>query len=211
MNTGDLIQTLAADAAPVRPARIAPRLVAIFLIATAFWAAILASWLELPPGTAAGLGWFWMKLVYSFVLALAGLVATVRLARPGGRMAAAAWIALAAVAAIAAMAVRETMATAPSHMAALWLGQTWWICPLRILVTAAPIYAATLWLLRRAAPTRLALAGAGAGLFAGAAGATIYALYCQETAAAFVLAWYTLGIAVCAALGAAIGARLLRW
>ena len=34
-------------------------------------------------------------------------------------------------------------------MAPLWLGQTWSICPVRIVVTAAPIFLATLWLLRR--------------------------------------------------------------
>jgi len=211
MRTEDLISTLAADAQPVRTARLAPGLLGVAVIAAAFWAAIMAAWLGLAPASSAANGWFWMKVGYSFALALAGLMATAQLARPGGRIGAAGWIALAAFAVIALMAGRETMGAAPGQMATLWLGQTWSICPVRIVVTAAPIFVATLWLLRRAAPTRLALAGAVAGLFAGAAGATIYAFYCQESSAAFVLAWYTLGIAICAAIGALVGARLLRW
>ncbi|MDQ2861234.1 MAG: DUF1109 domain-containing protein [Pseudomonadota bacterium] len=55
------------------------------------------------------------------------------------------------------------------------------------------------------------MAGAAAGLLAGAAGATVYGLYCDETAALFVVTWYTLAIAVCAAIGALLGARWLRW
>jgi len=65
--------------------------------------------------------------------------------------------------------------------------------------------------LRQLAPTRLAIAGAAAGLLAGGVGASVYGLYCGETAATFVVIWYTLGIAAGAALGAVIGSRLLRW
>jgi hypothetical protein len=85
------------------------------------------------------------------------------------------------------------------------------LCPWRILALSAPIFAVVIWAMRRAAPTRPALAGAAAGVFAGAVGATVYGLFCQEATAAFVVAWYSLGIAACAALGAAVGARLLRW
>jgi hypothetical protein len=46
---------------------------------------------------------------------------------------------------------------------------------------------------------------------AGGVGATVYGLYCQETAAAFVATWYTLGVAACAAVGALLGPRILRW
>jgi hypothetical protein len=65
--------------------------------------------------------------------------------------------------------------------------------------------------LRQLAPTRLRLAGAGAGLLAGALGATVYGLHCPETGAAFVATWYSLGVATWAAIGAALGPRLLRW
>ena len=74
-----------------------------------------------------------------------------------------------------------------------------------------PLFAAVFWALRQLAPTRLALAGAGAGLLAGAAGATVYAFHCTENAAPFIAIWYTVGIAVAALIGAGIGRWALRW
>jgi hypothetical protein len=210
MRTDELIRALAVDATPLPPRPLAPRLLAVAAGAAAQWLAVLAVAYG-PPAQSANAGWFWMKAAYSLLLAGAGLRATVRLARPGGRIGAVAWLGLASVAWLLMMAGHETMDARPGEVARLWLGDSWRVCPLRILVIAAPVYAAVLWLMRRTAPTRLALAGAAAGVFAGAVGATIYGLYCQETAAAFVVAWYSLGIAACAGLGALIGRYLLRW
>ncbi len=210
MRTEELVRTLAADAppAPMRP--LTPRLLIAVGIAVAAWLAVMIPMYGMP-AQAAPRGWFWMKNAYSVVLALAGLVAVTRLARPGGRMGWAPWLALAAIAWLAMMAARETMTAAPGQLAALWLGQTWTVCAVRIMVFSIPTFAASFWFLRRMAPTRPILAGAAAGFFAGAVGAATYGLYCQESAAAFVVAWYTLGIAVCAAIGAGLGRWLLRW
>ena len=49
--------------------------------------------------------------------------------------------------------------------------------------------------MRRLPPTRLAAAAAASGLLAGGLGATICGLYCEETSAAVVATWYTLGVA----------------
>jgi hypothetical protein len=38
-----------------------------------------------------------------------------------------------------------------------------------------------------------------------------YAMYCPVDSVAFVTTWYVVAIALCAALGAVVGARLLRW
>ena len=210
MRTDDLVHTLAVDAAPVARRPLAPRLLLATAAAVIVWLAILIPIYGMP-AAAAPHHWFWMKNSYSLVLALVGLVAVARLARPGGRVGWVAWIALAAVASLAMMAMRETMRAAPAEIAPLWLGQTWAICPVRILVVGAPTFVAAFWLLRRMAPTRPALAGAAAGFFAGAMGAATYGLYCQESAAAFVVVWYTLGIVICAGIGAGFGRWLLRW
>ncbi|HWF78248.1 MAG TPA: DUF1109 domain-containing protein [Caulobacteraceae bacterium] len=210
MKTDELVHTLAADTTSVAPRSLTPRLLLATAAAVVVWLALLIPIYGMP-ATAAPHGWFWMKNTYSLVLALVGLVAVVRLARPGGRVGWIAWIALAAVAALAMMAMRETMRAAPGEVVPLWLGQTWAICPVRILVVGAPMFVAAFWLLRRMAPTRPALAGAAAGFFAGAMGAATYGLYCQESAAAFVVVWYTLGIVICAGLGAGLGRWLLRW
>lgn len=210
MRTDELIRTLAADADPAPRRAFAPRLLIAAGAGAAFWLAILI-WQFGMPAQSAHAGWFWMKAAYSLLLATAGLMATVRLARPGGRVGAALWLGVGALAWLLMMAGHETMGAGPSQMAHLWLGDTWSICPVRILILAVPVFAGALWVLRGAAPTRLALTGAAAGLFAGAVAAEVYGLYCQETAAAFVVAWYSLGIAACAALGALAGRYLLRW
>ena len=210
MRTEELIRTLAVDAPAAPPRPLAPRRGIAALIAAAVWVALMIPKFGMP-AQAAPQGWFWMKNAYSAVLAFAGLVAATRLARPGGRMGWAVWLALAAIACLAVMAARETMMAAPGQMAPLWLGFTWKVCTLRIMLFSIPTFVASFWFLRRMAPTRPAVAGAAAGFFAGAVGAATYGLYCQESAAAFVVAWYTSSIAICAAIGAGAGRFLLRW
>jgi hypothetical protein len=210
VRTEELIRALAADAPAAQAQPLGPRLVIAVAVALALWLAVMIPTYGMP-ARAAPHGWFWMKNVYSLVLALAGLVAVTRLARPGGRMGWVIWAPLAAVAALAIMAARETMMAPPGQMATLWLGQTWRVCAARIMLFSTPTFAASFWFLRRMAPTRPALAGCAAGFFAGAVGAVTYGLYCQESAAAFVVAWYTLGVVICAGVGAAVGRWLLRW
>ena len=74
----------------------------------------------------------------------------------------------------------------------------------------APL-AGVLIALRQGAPTRPGLAGAVAGLLAGAIGAALYATHCPDDSPFFVATWYTLGIAIVTAVGAIAGLRLLRW
>ena len=212
MKTVELIAFLATDTAPTPPNAVARRLTPPILAGGAVALVALVAWLGLRPlGEAAQTGAFWMKTAYTLTLALAGLLLVERLARPGRRVGRIPLIAALAVAALGVLAAVEMALAGPGQMTALWLGQTWDVCPLRIIALAAPLFVGTTWAMRGLAPTRLAAAGAAAGLFAGAAGATIYGLYCEETAATFVFAWYTLGIALCAGLGGLLGPRLLRW
>ncbi len=74
----------------------------------------------------------------------------------------------------------------------------------------APLIA-TLAALRDGAPDDPIAAGACAGLFAGAIGAALYATHCPDNSPLFVAVWYPLAIAVLTALGAVLGARVLRW
>ena len=75
---------------------------------------------------------------------------------------------------------------APAQRADLILGNTWKACPFNIAFISLPLFAATLWALKGLAPTRLALAGASAGLLAGALSSLVYALHCPESAAPFL-------------------------
>ena len=38
-----------------------------------------------------------------------------------------------------------------------------------------------------------------------------YAMYCPVDSVAFVTTWYAVAIGLCAAVGAIVGTRLLRW
>ncbi|MEA2988814.1 MAG: hypothetical protein QOG83_1525, partial [Alphaproteobacteria bacterium] len=46
---------------------------------------------------------------------------------------------------------------------------------------------------------------------AGALGAAIYAAHCPDDSPLFIAAWYSIAIAVVAAVGAAAGRWVLRW
>jgi hypothetical protein len=210
VRTDELIRALAADAGAAPPRPVGRRLLLAVALAVIVWLAIMIPTFGMP-ATAAPHGWFWMKNAYSVTLAIAGLAAVIQVARPGGRLGWTVWLALAAIAVLAMMAMRETMMAAPGEVAPLWLGTTASVCVPRILIFSIPTFVASFALLRGMAPTRPTLAGAAAGFFAGAVGAATYGLWCQESAAAFVAAWYTLGIAVCAVIGAALGRWLLRW
>jgi hypothetical protein len=83
--------------------------------------------------------------------------------------------------------------------------------PWRILAAGLPPLVGLAWAVRGLAPTRLVFAGAMIGLTAGGFGAASYAMHCQESAAPFLLIWYSLGVVACAFLGAVTGPRVLRW
>ncbi len=101
--------------------------------------------------------------------------------------------------------------TAPGERTAVLMGDTWQACPLNVALLSAPALALALRAMRGLAPTRLRLAGAAAGLLAGAIGALAYTLHCPELTLPFIGAWYVLGMAIPVAVGAAVGTRVLQW
>lgn len=101
-------------------------------------------------------------------------------------------------------------ASSDDRSALLW-GETWSSCLINVPMLAVPAFVLLLGVLKTLAPVRPALAGAAAGALSGGLGALAYALHCPELAPAFIGLWYLLGMLIPAALGALIGARLLRW
>jgi len=213
MNTDELARLLATGADGIDP-RAPVRRWALAVGAGVIAAAVLmVTWLGVRSSLVQDLGtpMFWVKFAFVAWLAVGGWVAALRLARPGARLARVPgplaepvlvmWL-LAAIALVGADADRR---------GELLLGQTWSACPLNIAVLSLPIFAAALWAMKGFAPTRLRWAGAAAGLFAGAAGAVVYAFHCPELAAPFLGVWYVFGMLIPTALGALIGPRVLRW
>jgi hypothetical protein len=213
MKTSELIEALAQAAKPVAPMPLMRRLVPALLGGALVAFVLLLVWLGVRPLDAAvQTRSFWMKGGYTLTLAIAGLMLVADWSRPGRGASRWAWVLIgAALVMVFGMGGMQLARTPPDARMAMWLGRSWSLCPFRIAAFATPIFVALLIAMRRLAPTRLAAAGAAAGLLAGALGASVYELFCQETTAAFVATWYTLGIAACAGIGAIVGARLLRW
>lgn len=213
MKTDDLIALISVDArGSASPMFVVGRLVPVALIGAFAALAVLVAWLGMRDMTEAVVSpSYWMKTAYTVALAIAGLLISERLSRPAASAMRGIVVLVSVTAVMLAVATTQLLSMPAEYMPRALLGSTWDRCPWRIVALAIPGLALTLSAMRRLAPTRPALAGAGAGLFVGAIAATIYGLYCAETSAAFTLIWYTTGIAVSAALGALAGAHVLRW
>ncbi len=211
MKTDELVRMLAADttveAPPVR------QLMRTGIPAAAVALALFVALAGVRADVAQALGSprFIFKLVVCTAMAAAATGALLRAARPQpglGRWGR--WLWLPAAALVAAVAV-ELMWLPPQQWAAAAVGQNATIC-LRLIPTlaAAPLVASLL-VLRRAAPSRPAFAGALAGLMSAGVGALLYATHCADDSPLFVAIWYGSATAIVVAIGALAGARLLRW
>lgn len=154
---------------------------------------------------------FWMKWGYTISLSVVALVMTKQLARPDSGSLRRLWLIAIPVLLLASIGAMELIRTPPGEWLAMWLGESWMVCPWRVLALAMPIFVGLLWSFRKLAPTRLRAAGAAAGLTAGAFAAMVYCVHCPEVSAIFVLTWYSLGILLAVSAGALLGPRLLRW
>lgn len=212
MKTGDLINALAADSATREPAP--RRALALALIpGVAIALALHFSILGLRPHLLALLGdpRLLFKLCFTFLLVWLSGRFVLRLVRPGADVHSAAILLALAPALLAAASLIEILTVPPQDWSQRLVGSNAMVCLKSIpFLGAAPLVAALL-ALRQGAPEHPALAGAGAGLLAGAIGAACYATHCPDDSPFFVAAWYSLAIAFVAAVGAAAGARFLRW
>lgn len=153
----------------------------------------------------------WVKLVFAGTLAFFASVATTRLGRPGVRLGRA-WMGLALpLLLLWIVAIVVFVQADPEQHVHLLMGSTAKTCSLNIAFLSVPLFVATLWFTKGLAPTSLGLAGASAGLLAGALATLVYTFHCPESGAPFVGIWYVLGILIPTGIGALIGPRFLRW
>ena len=217
MKTDELIAMLATNAGPaaepVRPGAM-PRF-AQAMGWGAFGATLLmALLLGVRPDIAAAAKtpMFWVKLAFPLSLAWLSLLAATRLARPGAQLGRLPLAMAAPVAVIWVMALASLAGAADAEARAeLLYGDSWAECPLNIATLSVPMFVGSFWAMRTLAPVRPMLAGATAGLLAGAVAASAYALHCPEMAPAFLAVWYVAGMLIPAAAGALIAPKLLRW
>jgi hypothetical protein len=136
---------------------------------------------------------------------------TLRLVKPGAKLRSVS-LALIIVPALLVLAILfEVFTISEADWGHRLIGHNAMFCLKSIPLLALAPFCALLFALRDGAPSRPALAGAAAGLLAGAIGATLYATHCPDDSPFFVATWYSIGIAIVTAAGALIGARVLRW
>jgi hypothetical protein len=213
MKTDELVTLLATGAGAVDPRAPVRRCAAAVAGGVLAAAVMMAAWLGVRGSLAedVALPMLWIKFAFVASLAAGGWIAAMRLGRPGAPLAGVPAALIAPVLAMWVLAAIALSGADAPRRAELFLGQTWNACPLNIAVLSVPVFAAALWGLKGFAPTRPALAGAAAGLFAGAAGAVVYTFHCPELAAPFLGTWYVLGMLIPTGLGAVIGPLVLRW
>ncbi|HCE28910.1 MAG TPA: anti-sigma F factor [Comamonadaceae bacterium] len=213
MKTDELIGLLAQDAEPVAPHAIEQRFAMATLAGLAGGLVLMLVLFGVRPGLVQdmGLSMFWGKLLFAALLAVGCVAVLRRLARPGMGLGYSLLLLALPPLVLWGLAAVALGQAGPAERLGLVLGSTWRTCAFNIAALSLPAFVACLWALRGAAPTRLAWAGAGAGLLAGALGALAYALHCPEMATPFLAVWYLAGMALPTLAGAWLGPRVLRW
>jgi len=212
MKTDDLIRALTSDLEPPGPS-IEQRFATVLLPGVVVALILFALTLGPRPDFMAVQGdpRFIFKFVITLLLALCSAMLVWRLVRPGAptRLQV---TALAIVPIVLAAGVVAELVALPH---ALWeprmIGVNGLVCLASIPFFALPMLIAAILALRHGAPTRPGLTGVVAGLFAGAVAAAIYAAHCPDDSPLFVALWYSLAIAIVAAVGGVAGRLALRW
>jgi hypothetical protein len=215
VNTDRLIDLLSANLEPVGRGRL-PKAVLLAVAAgvVAALGVMLATVGTRPDlNSPAHLAWSAIKLLFG--LSVAGLATPFLLssARPGFAGLTRAVPALIPFLVVDAAAV-AALVSHPYLWSEMLRGATS-VSPARCLVciltfAGIPLIALT-HVLREGAPTQPKACGALAGTVAGGVGAAVYAFTCASDSFPFIAAWFGAAIALCAFIGALLGARLFRW
>ncbi len=213
MRTAELVAILAAGARPLDPHAVGKRFASALFVgllgATLLLVALFGVRSDMPQSLLTPA--FWLKAAFPLATFAIALRLALRLGQPGASVAWA-WAALAVPLVGVWLAAAVTVYAAPAPLRLdLVLGRTWGVCSLSIMLLSVPTFLTVFWAMKGLAPTRLVLAGIGAGLLAGAQAASVYTVYCVEMATPFWAVWYMLGILAPAALGGVLGPALLRW
>jgi len=161
--------------------------------------------------TSRALAFLAVKLAFAIGIVSLAIVYLTRLTRPGGERKISLFLVVVPFLAIMFLAA-ISLGTAPrAHWDRMVVGDEWLECLLSIPIIAIIPFAASIWAMRKGAPTNLVRAGACAGLVAGGISAIGYALHCTDDSIPFIALWYGGTIVLCMLAGAALGPRLLRW
>ena len=212
METEQLIRTLAADN-PSRARPVGSVLALALLAAVPVSLVMFMMALGVRPDvmTAMHNPFFDLKFVITLALAISAIVVSLHLSRPEASLKGWGWLLLIPAGIIAAGIAGEMMMPQRLPMMTRLVGSNSRVCMTSIPLLSLPLLAGALVGLRHGAPARPALAGARAGLISAGLAATVYASHCTDDSPLFVATWYTIAIAAVTAVGALIGAKVLRF
>jgi hypothetical protein len=213
MKTDDLVALLSANLEPVdRNTDVRTLYVAIAAAAIAALGIAFAG-LGFRPDLTTTRALIYLTIKLTFAIGIVGLATTylMRLARPGGERRMSLLLVAVPFLIVVILASISLGSAPPAHWDRMIVGDEWLECLLSIPVIAIVPFAASIWAVRRAAPTNLVHAGAFAGLVAGGVSAMAYALHCTDDSLPFIAVWYGGTIVLCTLAGATLGPRLLRW
>jgi hypothetical protein len=212
MDTDQLIRTLSADNAHrARPVGFA--LMLALLAAAPVSMLMFFAELGVRPDvmTAMRNPFFDLKFAVTLALASSAIAVSLHLSRPEVSLRGFGWLLLAPVGILAAAIGGEMMMPQRLPMMTRLVGKNSSVCLMAIPALSLPILAGALIGLRHGAPSRPAVAGAVAGLLSAGLAATLYASHCTDDSPLFVATWYSIATALVAAIGALVGAKLLRY
>jgi hypothetical protein len=212
METEQLIRTLAADNSH-RARAVGLTLTLALFVAAPVSVAMFMMGLGVRPDvmTAMHNPFFDLKFVVTLALAISAIAVSLHLSRPEASLKGWGWLLLIPVGIIAAGIASEMMMPQRLPMMTRLIGSNSRVCMTAIPLLSLPLLAGALVGLRHGAPARPALAGALAGLVSAGLAATLYASHCTDDSPLFVLTWYTISTAAVTAVGALIGAKVLRF
>lgn len=212
METDRLIRILTADHEQ-SPRSVGAQLAMSLLVALPVAAAMLLVTLGIRPDFMAAMRnpFFDTKFLVTLALAIPAVVISVHLSRPEASLGRWVWLLLLSPFILVAAVIVEMLMPHRMPMMTRMIGKNAMLCSAAIPVLALPILGGALMALRQGAPSRPALAGALAGLMSAGFAATLYAAHCTDDSPLFVALWYIPATAVVTAIGAAMGAKLLRY
>ena len=212
MKTDDLIRALAQDTGGPRasvPLRLAGAIAAGGIVALVLFLSMLGTRPDL--AAAAGTWRFLFKFSVPVFVFIGAFWACLQLSRPECGVRDVLPAVLIGPALVLAGIAMEFALTPPSTWGARALGRYSATCLIAIPSLSATSLVAVLAVLKKGAPGSPLLAGAVAGLMAGALSASIYATHCPDDSPLFFALWYVTAVGIVALAGALAGRRILRW
>lgn len=154
---------------------------------------------------------FLFKFVVTLTLAASAITLALQVLRPEASPGRWLWVIAIAPGLLLLAAVVELVVMPSATWMPRLIGTNARVCLTVIPLLSIVPLTAFLWALRQGAPAKPGLAGALAGLGAGAIAATLYASHCTDDSPLFVITWYSLAIGLVTLVGYLAGKRWLAW